>query len=106
MTNFLEALIPIIGIIMVFGIPISAILTSHLYKMKKLDKESSGVNDEELRELRQQIGQVMAENELLKDAVQDLQQHLGQASTRINLSQYEKEQIRLDQENKGFNDLY
>lgn len=99
---FIEALIPIIAILAVFGIPLSAIYTSYKYKMAKLEKEGTGVEENELKDLRQQMGQLMAENELMKEALADVQRSLGQAPTRIELTEYEKEQIRLDQENKDF----
>lgn len=103
MTNFIEALIPIIAILCVFGIPIIAILTSYKLKLEQLkQKGGTGIEQEELRELRQQMGQLMAENELVKETLSDLQRSLGQTPTRIALSDYEKEQIKLDQENKDF----
>ena len=99
---FVEAFIPIIAILAIFGIPLSIIYTSYKYKMAKLEKEGAGVEEEELRALRQQMGQLMAENELMKDALADVQRSLGQVPTKIELTEYEKEQIRLDQEQKPF----
>lgn len=102
MHALLEAIIAIVGIIAVFSIPLLAIFTSYRLKMERLKKGELGMDEEEARLLRQQVGQVMAENELLKEAVADLQKSLGQAPTKIELTEYEKEQIRLDQEQKPF----
>ncbi len=92
----------IIAILAVFSIPVLWIFTSYRLKMERLRQEGMGIGEGEVRELRQQIGQVMVENELLKEAVSDLQRSLGQTPTRIELSDYEKEQIKIDQENKDF----
>lgn len=102
MQMLLEALIPIIAILSIFSIPLLAIFTSYKLKMEKLKQEEMSVDDEAVRELRQQMGQLIAENELLKEAVIDIQRSLGQTSTRIELSEYEKQQIKIDQENKNF----
>ncbi len=44
----------------------------------------------------------MVENELLKETMSEVQRSLGQTPTRIELSDYEKQQIKIDQENKNF----
>ncbi|MGH1335012.1 MAG: hypothetical protein ACRBFS_02715 [Aureispira sp.] len=100
--DFIEALIPIVAILAVFGIPLSAIYTSYKLKMEKLRQEGASVDEGELRELRQQVGQLLIENELMKETLSDVQRSLGQTPTRIELTEYEKEQIKLDQENKDF----
>ncbi|MGH1335013.1 MAG: hypothetical protein ACRBFS_02720 [Aureispira sp.] len=102
MDILLEAIIAIVGIVAVFSIPLFVIFTSYRLKMARLKQEGIGMDDLEAQELRQQVGQVMAENELLKEAVTDLQRSLGQTPTRIELTEYEKKQIKLDQENKPF----
>lgn len=104
MEILLDAIIGTIAILAVFSIPLLAIFTSYRLKMQRLKQEGMGIGMEEgeVRELRQQVGQVMAENELLKEAVNDLQRSLGQNTTRIELSEYEKEQIKIDLENKDF----
>ncbi len=50
--DIVEAIIPILGMLLIFGIPLLAIYTAHLRKMKELDMGSGGANNEELRELR------------------------------------------------------
>ena len=102
MNAFLEALVEIISMLIVFSVPLMAIFTFYKLRMERLKKEGTGMEEEEAQLLRQQVGQVMAENELLKEAVADLQRSLGQAPTKIELTEYEKEQIRLDQEQKPF----
>ena len=102
MSILLEAIIAIVGIVAVFSIPLLFILTSYRLKMERLKQEGIGIGTLEGQELRQQLGQVMAENELLKEAVTDLQRSLGHTPTRVELTEYEKEQIKLDQENKPF----
>lgn len=102
MSILLEAIIAIVGIVAVFSIPLLVIFTSYRLKMERLKQEGTGIETLEGQELRQQLGQVMAENELLKEAVTDLQRSLGQTPTRVELTEYEKEQIKLDQENKPF----
>jgi hypothetical protein len=104
MAILLEALIPIIAILCVFGIPLSAIYTSYKLKMEKLrqEGEGGGINQEKLNDLRQQIALLRAENDLIKETLLDVQQNTGQTPTRIELTEYEKEQIRLDQENKNY----
>lgn len=104
MAILLEALIPIIAILCVFGIPLSAIYTSYKLKMERLRQEADGgsINQEELNDLHQQIGLLRAENDLIKETLLDIQQNIGQTPTRIELTEYEKEQIKLDQENKNY----
>ncbi|MFK7797251.1 MAG: hypothetical protein AB8E82_07330 [Aureispira sp.] len=104
MEHLLEALIPIVAILCVFGIPLSAIYTSYKLKMEKLRQEADGgsINQEELNDLHQQIGLLRAENDLIKETLLDIQQNIGQTPTRIELTEYEKEQIKLDQENKNY----
>jgi len=94
----MEILIPIIAIIMVFSIPLSAILGSYYLKLQKLKVNQNG-DDSVVKDLRQQVGHLMAENDDIKERLKNLEYILSDESRRINLD-YEKEQIRLDRENK------
>lgn len=95
----------VIAIIMVFSIPLAAILTSFYYKLQKLKLEN-GKEDSNIEELKKQIGYLMAENEDLKERVSALEQHTDHAtrSDRKPLPDYdlerELEKIKLDKNRK------
>lgn len=94
----MEILVPIIAIIMVFSIPLSAILGSFYLKAQKLKISQDGGGDT-VKDLRQQVGHLMAENDEVKERLKNLEYILSDESRRINLD-YEKEQIKVDQQNK------
>lgn len=60
MGNFFEALVPIMAIAFVFGIPILAILTSHQRKMAELMRSQSGnpQAQQEAQALRYEVAQL------------------------------------------------
>jgi len=94
----MEILVPIIAIIMVFSIPLAAILGSYYLKLQKLNISQNG-DDGTIKDLRQQVGHLMAENDEVKDRLKNLEHILSADARRINLD-YEKEQIKMDQQNK------
>ena len=66
----MEILIPILGIIMVFGIPITAIITSSMIKMKKLQlQEQEGITSKE----KELLYRALEENETLKQRIENLE---------------------------------
>jgi|GEM_PF-1801476 len=90
-----------IAIIMAFSIPLAAILGSYYVKIQKmkLENEGGGQSRDALRDLRTEVGQLMSENEELKDRVKNLEAIMSDESRKISLD-YEKEQIRLDKNDK------
>ncbi|MCH2021504.1 MAG: hypothetical protein MK207_03390 [Saprospiraceae bacterium] len=93
----MAALISLVSIIMVFSVPLAAILGGYYIKLQKM-KMNSNYN-ENSSELKKQIGHLLAENEEIKKRLKNLEYILTDEDRRINL-EYEKEQIRLDKENK------
>lgn len=94
----MEHLAGIIAILAVFSIPLSAIIGSFYLKAQKLKMSQKG-EDDTLKDLRQQVGHLMAENDEVKERLKNLEYILSDESQRINLD-YEKEQIKIDQQNK------
>ena len=62
----------------------------------KIDK---GIGTGNSSEMRKEIGNLMADNEELKERVKNLEYILTDEKRRINL-EYEKEQILIDKQNK------
>jgi len=91
------AFVPIIAIIMVFSIPLSAIIGGYYYKLQKMKMEQGG--SENSSNLRKQVGNLLAENEDIKERLKNLEYIISDDSKRIDLD-YEKEQIRIDKQNK------
>ncbi|WMX15718.1 MULTISPECIES: hypothetical protein [unclassified Aureispira] len=94
----MEILVPIIAIIMIFSIPLVALSNAHKLKLEKLKATQNGGN-EAVSDLRKQVGHLMAENDEIKERLKNLEYLLTNDSKRIDLD-YEKEQIRIDQQNK------
>lgn len=94
----MDILVPIIAIIMTFSIPLAAIIGSYYLKLQKL-KISQGGDADTIKDLRQQVGHLMSENDDVKERLKNLEHVLSDESRRINLD-YEKEQIKIDQQNK------
>ncbi|UZR94767.1 hypothetical protein [Chondrinema litorale] len=66
----MEYIITIVAIIMVFGIPITAIISSKMIEYKKLQLQgSNGISDEEKKLFKQMI----AENAHLKSRIENLE---------------------------------
>lgn len=70
----------VIAIIMVFSIPIIAILTSYSYKMKKLQLKNDDKNDSDLRK---QVGYLLAQQEETNEKIKQLQYLLSQNNIEI-----------------------
>ncbi len=67
-----------------------------LQKSKLKQEKRGGANS---KEVKLQIGQLMAENEEMKDRLRNIEYILSDKKDQIDLD-YEKEQIRLDNKNK------
>jgi len=91
-------LVGIIAILAVFSIPLAAIIGSFYLKAQKL-KLGKKEGNETVADLRQQVGHLMAENDEVKERLKNLEYILSNDSRRIDLD-YEKEQIKIDQQNK------
>ena len=86
----------VIAIIMFFSIPIIILLTRFYLKLQEIKlKSGEGAGNG----IRKELGNLMAENEDLKERVKNLEYIINDEKKRIDLD-YEKEQIRLDKENK------
>ncbi|CAA6830299.1 MAG: Unknown protein [uncultured Aureispira sp.] len=94
----MQHLAGIIAILAVFSIPLVAIVGSFYLKLQKLKISQNGDGDT-VKDLRQQVGHLMAENDEVKDRLKNLEHILSDESRRINID-YEKEQIKVDQQNK------
>lgn len=94
----------IIAIIMVFSIPLVAILSGVYLKLQKLKMEQ-GRDDQDIKTLRQQVGYLMAENEELQDRLKNVEYLLSQDERKdrqpIDLD-YQKEKIKADNNNKSY----
>lgn len=94
----------IIAIIMIFSIPLVAIIGGLMVKSQRNKLEFSD-NSGDDKALKKQIGNLMAENEAIKDRLENLEYLLlkeQDSKTRIELTEYEKEQIKLDNEDNKF----
>jgi hypothetical protein len=80
------------------AIVIIVISTSYfnLQKVKLKEDRKWGNGDSETK---RQIGQLMAENEQMKERLRNIEELLAQSKDKIDL-EYEREQIRLDKQNK------
>ena len=94
----MEHVVGIIAILAVFSIPLAAIIGSFYLKAQKMKASQNG-DDGAVKDLRQQVGNLMAENDEIKDRLKNLEYIMSDESRRINLD-YEKEQIKIDQQNK------
>ena len=68
----MEVLIPILAILMIFSIPLIAIWTSYKLKMKKMEMDGGETSDQ--KELKRQMGNMLNENELLRERLKGLEQ--------------------------------
>lgn len=76
------------------------VLTRFYLKLQELKyKHRTGSNDI-ASEMKQQLGHVMAENEDMREELSNIKYLLSQDKRFIDIEAYEKEQIRLDRENK------
>lgn len=81
MDRFLESMIPLISVMMVFGIPLAAILTHHQRKMAELihgnnkaqaDSQEMSQLREEVRQLRERSNKLMLEIDDMRSAMRML----------------------------------
>lgn len=91
-------LIAIIAILAIFSIPLSAIIGSYYLKLQRLKMQQQG-DPEAIRDLRKEVGYLMAENEEIKERLKNLEYIQSEDDRRINWK-YEQEQIKLDKDNK------
>lgn len=89
------AIVGLVAIVMTFSIPLAAIIGSYYIKAQRL-KVQNGGND---NDLRAEVGRLMAENEEIKEQLRNIKYLLGEGKQPIDLD-YEKEQIRMDRDNK------
>lgn len=87
-----------IAIIMIFSIPMTIIFTRFYLRLQEL-KLKNGINPSGGNDIRKEIGNLMAENEDLKERVKNLEYILTDEKRRISL-EYEKEQILIDKQEK------
>lgn len=69
-----------------------------LQKQKLKQEKRGGANS---KDVKRQIGQLMAENEEMKDRLRNLEYLISDKKDYIDLD-YEKEQMRLDNDNNKF----
>ena len=93
----MATLISLVSIIMVFSVPLAAILGGYYIKLQKMKMNSNYTGNN--NELKKQIDILMIENESLKKRVHNLEYILSDEDRRIKL-EYEKEQIQLDKRKK------
>tara|TARA_Y100001956_G_C3961301_1_gene116892 strand:+ start:117 stop:428 length:312 start_codon:yes stop_codon:yes gene_type:complete len=101
----MEFLIAIVAIIMVFGIPITAIISTKMIEYKKLQLQGvNGISDEE----KQLFKQMIAENSQLKSRIENLELIASDPDVlRLNgmkESELEKQILELQQEIKKLKD--
>ena len=71
---------------------------TNLQKEKLKLENGDGTNS---KQLRIEIGNLMAENEEIKERLRNIEYLLSEGNDQMNIDlEYEKEQIRLDKENK------
>ncbi len=69
--------------------------------MKKKEQEFSGVSSNgDIEKLQKQVGNIMAENEELKEELETIKDLLKESNSHIDLSELDNEQILIDKQNK------
>jgi FtsZ-binding cell division protein ZapB len=76
------------------------VLTRFYLKLQELKYKNRTSSNEDASEMKQQLGHVMAENDEMKEELRNIKYFLSQDKRFIDIKEYEKEQIRLDLENK------
>ena len=76
------------------------ILTRFYLKLQELKYKNRADSNANTSEIKQQLGHVMAENEEMKEELNNIKYLLSQDKRLIDLKDYEKEQIKVDQQNK------
>jgi cell division protein FtsB len=89
----------IIAVVMIFSVPLIAILTNFYLKLQRMRIEGNRTDqnqDKELELLKKQMGYLMAEQEELRERLQKLEQGPG-----LKIPESELRQERIDLKNKG-----
>lgn len=87
----MEVLIPILAILMIFSIPLIAIWTTYKLKMKRLELEGGESGNQ--KELKRQMGNMMNENELLRERIKGLEQIVA---TLPQVSKEDRERLKIN----------
>lgn len=76
------------------------VLTRFYLKLQELKYKNRADSNQNASEFKQQLGHVMAENEEMKEELRNIKYLLSQDKRLIDLKDHEKEQIKIDQQNK------
>lgn len=102
-SNALEALalfIPISFIVFLFATIITIVSNRHKIKMRQLELQTGDVSSDALDDLKSEVDQLTIENAAIKRELARLQKRVEASEQRIELTPYEREQIKLDQSDK------
>jgi Tfp pilus assembly protein PilN len=94
-------ILTIIVVASVLSISMIALIGSYILKWQKMKLEHNNI-PLQAKTLQKQMGNLLAENEALKDRIENIEYLLlkeTEQKPKIKLSEYEKEQIRLDKKN-------
>jgi len=80
----------------IFSVPLVLIFTRFYLKLQEMKMQNGGGDSSNMRK---DLGNLMAENEELKERVKNLEYIITDEKKRIDLD-YEKEQILIDKKNK------
>ncbi len=86
-------IVPLVAIVMVFGIPLLAIWASYKLKMKKLDL--NGTHREDIEDLKRQIVYLLNDNELLHERLKTVENIVSKFS---ELSNEDRKKLLIDDE--------
>ena len=86
----------LVAIVMVFSIPLAAIWTSYKLKLKKFE---AGAENNNLNDLKRQLGQMMSENELQREKIKTLE-HI--VSKLPDLTNEDKHKLKISLEENEF----
>lgn len=97
MDRFLENMIPLVSVVMIFGIPLAAILTAHQRKMAELihGTMKSHSDSQELSQLREEVRQLRERSSKLMLEVDDLRSQMRSLGSREMLDVDRETQNRL-----------
>lgn len=76
------------------------VLTRFYLKLQELKYKHHADSNQNTSEIKQQLGHVMAENEEMKEELSNIKYLLSQDKRFIDIEAYEKEQVKIDQQNK------
>ncbi|EJF53183.1 hypothetical protein SapgrDRAFT_1467 [Saprospira grandis DSM 2844] len=72
MNSFMDDFVGLVAVVMVFSIPLLAIFLSYRSKMRKMELNNGGKQDE-IDQLKRQIGHLFQQQELLEERITDLE---------------------------------